>query len=661
MASDAPPPKPRLPRGRSALEVGDRERAHRERLQEALVELVAERGFEATRIRDICTRAHVAPGDLYGQYPGKQELLLSTCDAIADDAYDSLQAALEGGPAPADVEQAVTDVLVPLARVAAARPAHASLVLVDVFSAGAVGPPYRRGLVARLTATLTERLAAVPGPGRLSEPSIAIVAAGALQVFERRVRAGRARSLPTVATELGAWAARYRTAAPLPLPRPRPGPPTADAPDRSQRLPRNTQRLPRQFVVPHQRERILRAVVELTARDGYAAISIPAIATEAQVSIRTFYQHFSSKHEAFTAIYDQAFGRLFGETWSAASGQASWPDAVREGMRAWAAYIAAEPALARFGFSDVLTAGREAVEKVDDGHYAFADLFGRGRPGELELSEVVAYAIAGGIGGLVGSWIVDGHADEVQQLVPHLVYAVLAPATGDAEALRVSGLAPAAAAIPVPTPTDDGQRIAIAFAALVAEHGYPAASLGAAARRAGIDPSRAGEYFADEADCTAQVLDDWADRIFTAMAAAFAAAPRDGALAVHRALGAMLAQLAAEPTLLALAIDAVDQLGPQIISRRARYTAILFEAVEASDGPDVPSDDARRVTETLVCAVLRRYAAEGRIGDLPEALPEISYLCVAPCFGPRRAADVSPLPFTAAGEASGPDAGRTVG
>lgn len=659
MASDAQHPKPRLPRGRSALDPDDRGRAHRLRLQDALVELVAEQGFADTRIRDICARAHVAPGDLYSQYPRKQELLLSTCDAIVDDACVAVRAALRGDREPApDLERAVAEVLLPLGRAVAARPAQASLVLVDVFSGGAIGPPYRRGLVARLQTLLAEALADVPGPGRLSEASLTVVAAGTIQVFERRVRAGRARSLPGLAPELAAWAAGYRTAAPLPLPRPGPARTTPSV-DRSQRLPRNTQRLPRQFVVPHQRDRILRAVVELAARDGYASISIPAIAGEAQISIRTFYQHFSSKHEAFTAVYDQAFGRLFAKTWSAASGQTSWPDAVREGVRAWASYIAEEPRLARFGFSDVLTAGPKAVEKVDDAFYAFADLFGRGRPGDLGTSDLVAYAIAGGIGGLVGAWIADGQAAEARQLVPHLIYAVLAPATGDAEALHLSGLTPVPAVLPVPAPTDDGQRIAVAFAALVADEGYRAATLEEAARRADVDPSLVGEFFEDAADCTLQTLDSWTDRTFTAMAAAFASAPRDGALAVHRALGAMLAQMAVEPTMLQLAIEAIEQLGPQVLSRRARYATVFFDAVTPTLGPDDPSPDGSRLTaETLVYGVLRRYAAEGRIAELPDALPEISYLCVAPFFGPQRAANVSQLPFAAVAGAD-PGAGRT--
>lgn len=479
MSREAPHPTPRLPRGLNALDPDDRGRVHRQRLQDALVGLVAERGFPETSIREICSRAHVGPRDLYAQYPGKQELLLGTCDGIVAEAVAAVHESQRAASPPADVEAAIAGVLVPFARSLASRPDHASLVLVDVFSAGAAGPPFRRGLVTRLRGLLADALSAVPVPRTLSEASLIVVAAGVLQAFQRRVRLGRARSLPAAATELAAWAARYQTGAPRPLPTPVPVPIGATTPPATdpaiEPLPRNTQRLPRQFVVPHQRDRILRAVVTLAARDGYAAMSIPGIATEAQISIRTFYQHFASKHEAFEAIYDQAFGGLFARTRGASTRQESWIDAVRDGVRAWVVFIATEPGMARFGVSDVLTAGRETVEKVDDAYSAFADLFGAGRPGDAPVSELVSYAIAGGLGGLIADWIADGRATDAPQLEPHLVYAILAPATGDAEALRASGL--------TPVPADDGGRVLAARRPFTLALGYPrSSSVGVSAR-----------------------------------------------------------------------------------------------------------------------------------------------------------------------------------
>jgi AcrR family transcriptional regulator len=660
MAIDRRPPEQRLPRGPSALDPEDRARLHRERVQDALVTLVAERGLPETSIRDICAQARVAPRDLYAQYAGKQELLLGTCDAIVREARDAIAVARRTSPPPIDTAEAVAAVLLPLAKQAAARPAHAHLVLVDVFAAGAVGPPYRRALVAHLRTLLADALSDLPGPAGVSEASLWVVAAGSLQVFERRVRAGRARGLPKASAELARWAAGYRTASPLPLPKPGRPTPLAPANVEPRGLPRNTQRLPRQFVVPHQRERILRAVTALAAREGYAEIGIPAIASEAQISIRTFYQHFPSKHDAFIAVYDLAFGKLFARTWAAASGQRSWNDAVREGVRAWVAYVANEPELARFGFSDMLTVGRDAVERVDNAYYAFGDLFGRGRPGEDEVSELVSYAIAGGIAGLVASWVADGHASDIQQLAPHLTYAVLAPTSGDAEALHVSGLAPVPVVVPVPEPGDDGQRIAAAFAELVAEQGYAATTLEQAADRAGVDQALVGEYFDDPADCALQALDAWTDRTFAAMAAAFASAPRDGALAVHRALGAMLAQMAAEPALLHLAVEAVEQLGPRALARRARYASVFFDAIAPTIAPDDPIPARPRVVSEMlaeaVFGVLRTYVTEDRIDELPAALPEISYLSVAPFFGPERAAEIAQLPFAAGAAVAAADA-----
>lgn len=652
MATDRPQSRPRLPRGANALSPSDRDRVHRQRLQDALVALVAEQGFTDTSIRDVCGRAQVAARDLYTLYPGKQDLLLATCDSLVHEACDAVAAARRSAAPTDDIAEIVATVLDPIVRAVVARPAHASLILVDVFSAGAAGPPYRRELVTRLRRLLADALAGRPETDGLSEASLVVVAAGTLQLLEHRVRIGKPRTLLKIVPELAEWAASYRTASPLPLPAQHPVPHATDGAALAPGLPRDARNLPRQFVVPHQRERIMRAVVDLSEDEGYAGIGIPAIAGRAQISNRTFYQHFASKHDAFMAVYDQAFGKLFARTWAAASRQDSWTSAVHEGVRAWTGYVATEPALARFGFADVLTVGREAIEKVDDAYRAFADLFGRGRPGDPEIPEAVAYAIAGGVAGLVASWVAGGHAQSVQQLIPHMTYAVLAPSIGDSEALHVSGLSPTPVAVPVPPPSDDGARATVAFARLVAEQGYEHTTLAAAAERAGVDPSVVAEFFDDEADCALQALDAWTDRTFAAMAAAFASAPRDGALAVHRALGAMLAQMVAEPDMLELSVRAVDHIGPEAAALRTRYVTVFIDVLL----PSIPSDGplatvspvASQIIAEGVFAVLRTHVEEGRIAALPAALPEISLLCIAPFFGQRRAVDVAQLPYAVA-------------
>lgn len=72
-------------------------------LFDAAAEEFAERGFDATSIRDIAARAGVSLSALYHYYPGKQALLGALLDEGMDIYFASCAQALEkAGPDPAD-------------------------------------------------------------------------------------------------------------------------------------------------------------------------------------------------------------------------------------------------------------------------------------------------------------------------------------------------------------------------------------------------------------------------------------------------------------------------------------------------------------------------------------------------------------------------------
>ena len=57
----------------------------RRRMIDAMAELCAEQGYEATKIADVVRRAHVARKTLYDNFYGKEELFLAAFDsAIAE-------------------------------------------------------------------------------------------------------------------------------------------------------------------------------------------------------------------------------------------------------------------------------------------------------------------------------------------------------------------------------------------------------------------------------------------------------------------------------------------------------------------------------------------------------------------------------------------------
>ena len=55
---------------------------------------------------------------------------------------------------------------------------------------------------------------------------------------------------------------------------------------------------------PQKRDAIVRAARLVFGRDGYARASVDAIATEAGVSTRTLYKHFSSKEQLFASVLE---------------------------------------------------------------------------------------------------------------------------------------------------------------------------------------------------------------------------------------------------------------------------------------------------------------------------------------------------------------------
>lgn len=88
-----------VPRSASVNE--ELRRRSRERLLQATVELVGERGYEATTLGDIADRAGTARGLVSYYFPGKRQLLQSAVHRLM---YRTLRAALEREPRPTGAE-----------------------------------------------------------------------------------------------------------------------------------------------------------------------------------------------------------------------------------------------------------------------------------------------------------------------------------------------------------------------------------------------------------------------------------------------------------------------------------------------------------------------------------------------------------------------------
>ncbi len=645
MAPVRRPSSPRLPRGRHALDADAAATRYRTLLHAAAVEVVGEQGYGATTVDALAATAGVSTATLYELFSGKEELVLDASDTIAREIGGRLRAR----PVPeGDLRRALADVLSAVVDAVLQQPDAVRLALVDIVTVGPPGMERRRQLTTELQGLL--RRAATPDRRpTISEPALAVLAGGTVAVLERHLRTGRLRPLRAAALDLAAWGALYESDTPRPVPGPTPGAGTAAARDHapspfSLPLPRGRHGLPPAFVKRHQRMRILEAVLAVSAEHGFEATSVRDLIAAAGLSHQTFYQHFASKEDAWSAAFDQAFVELFAAAWYAAAPQRSGADKVTAAVSACLNHLAAQPQRARLLLVDAPSAGRAATPAIDDAMEAFTRLVTRAVGERGKQSAIVPFALVGGIVSLVAGWVVDDRASELPDLTPALVEVVFVPLFGSTAAREAAtGLG-----APDPDTTADARRVLMdAFAEAVVRDGFAATRLSDVAQRAGIELDVASALFVDELDCATQVLDAWAGQLVVIAAGAFLASANDPPLAAHRALEAAIGHLARTPTVSAMVVTDGPELVPVIAALRDRYISLFFQLiagqVAAIDQRAPQPLAALGVVLDGVFAVLRRFAREGRVAELPVELRALSLQALTPFFGAAEARRVAEL------------------
>jgi AcrR family transcriptional regulator len=206
--------------------------------------------------------------------------------------------------------------------------------------------------------------------------------------------------------------------------------------------PRGERETQRESLAARQRARLLAATEHLLAERGSAGTTIERIAKEARVSSITFYDHFASKEEAFVAALELAVGEERERLALAAPAELSWPEQIREGLRALLAAIAARPERARMCFIESpgggpkLLAGYEAA--LDSAVAKLAE--GRLRDEAAEsLPEALEETTAAGLAWLLRERLETAGAEGIEEMLPRLVDVALAPYLGSAEALHLVG------------------------------------------------------------------------------------------------------------------------------------------------------------------------------------------------------------------------------
>ena len=199
-------------------------------------------------------------------------------------------------------------------------------------------------------------------------------------------------------------------------------------------FPSGIRSLPADLVSAVQRERLLAAMLRATAELGYREVSVQDVLDRAGVSRPTFYEHFENKEACFLAAFDAAAARLRKRLDTAGEDGETWRERLRPALEELLRFVIEDHDAAMSLIVDARAACPPALLRRDEllDHFASClDSQVRAEsPADAQPSAIAAAGIVGGIEALLYSRLNRGETDELESLLPSLMYFAVLPYEG---------------------------------------------------------------------------------------------------------------------------------------------------------------------------------------------------------------------------------------
>jgi AcrR family transcriptional regulator len=188
--------------------------------------------------------------------------------------------------------------------------------------------------------------------------------------------------------------------------------------------------LPREFVAGHKRRRMMDAIAELTAEQGYEATKIADIVRRAAVARKTLYDNFDGKEDLFLSALDTTRLEMRVAVERACERTSSEEDSVVAGIEALLEFIAANPSSSRMFMVEAISATPSSARLYEAGVGQFVELLRRGAPAGGDLPETIEESLVGGVAWILQQQIRRGEAENATELLGELSQFVLSPYLG---------------------------------------------------------------------------------------------------------------------------------------------------------------------------------------------------------------------------------------
>jgi AcrR family transcriptional regulator len=401
---------------------------------------------------------------------------------------------------------------------------------------------------------------------------------------------------------------------------------------------------PRPEAERNQRERLFAAMVATVAAKGYEATTIADLVKLSGVSRSAFYRHYDDKQACFLAavkaMVEPVLQRIGGDEDAPAG-----VERARLALVSLIELIVAQPAAAKMCIVEVYAAGAEGAALMDrslDQATALAARLLEQVPERKGLPIELVRALVGGIQKTIHKRLYRGQEEELLQLAPQLWEWLFSypvpPGPLRATRRRVVKAVPFAERQAQSNPPE---RVLRALAAVVAEKGYPDATVAEIVERASTSQRTFYEHFANKEDAIVAALDSGSAHMLAAALPAFRRAP-DWPHAVHDTQEAMFAFGAEEPEYARLGGVEMYAAGKRALDQRELVTegmeGLLAPGYELK--PDTPPIAAEAIGGALYSLLYDHVNKKGP-ETLPDLVPTLVYMTLAPFLSRDEAYEVA--------------------
>lgn len=414
-------PGPGLP----ATEVAAHQQA---RVHDALIQLVAENGYDGVKVRDIVRVAGISSRAFYELFADKEGCFLQNYDLIARRATRHLVDAQGGATGSRERLRRSFDAMV---NGIEREPEGARLALVEVYAAGEAASEHAWRAERVLVGMLAEAFARSPDGVVLPPLVLEGMAAGVAAVVRGRLLDGRMSQVRALKGELVDWACSYFDNAAGSLAQlDRRGLPAGKT-----FVPMTIETLDGEepSLQAADRARVLAAIAELTVADGYPGLTIPRIRSAAGITRRRFDAVFEDVEDGYLTAVELRVEEALVEAEYARARAEGWAGGIYRVITTLCDRIGADAFLAKACRMDDGPSGKRAVRSRERLTSAILDLIEDGAP-SLRSTPLTREASANALWGLffrhnVRDWVLR------RRVAATLSYMVLAPVVGASAAL----------------------------------------------------------------------------------------------------------------------------------------------------------------------------------------------------------------------------------